>query len=68
MISVYVLKNQIEAQVIDSALKEASIKFIIRTFEDTAYNGIFVAQRGYGQVLVEKADQQRAEEIIKAVI
>ena len=64
MIPVHTLKNQIEAQVIEDALREAGIKFVIRTFEDRAYNGIFIPQKGYGQVLVEEKDRERAEEII----
>ncbi|MEE8637655.1 MAG: DUF2007 domain-containing protein [Candidatus Margulisiibacteriota bacterium] len=64
MIPVYTLKNQIEAQVIEHALREAGIKCLIRTFEDRAYNGIFIPQKGYGQVLVVEKDRERAEEII----
>jgi hypothetical protein len=68
MIPIYTLKNQIEAQVIEEALREAGVRFVIRTYEDTAYNGIFVPQKGYGQVFVEEEDRQRAEEIIAALI
>lgn len=68
MIPIYTLKNQIEAQVIEEALREAGIKFIIRSFEDRAYNGIFVPQKGYGQVFVEEGDRQRAEKVIDACL
>ena len=68
MIPIHTLKNQIEAQVIENALREAGIEFVIRTFVDRAYNGIFIPQRGYGQVLVAKKDKQKANEIIAAVI
>jgi signal recognition particle subunit SEC65 len=67
MILIYTLKNQIEAQVIKAALQEAGIKFVIRTFEDSAYDGIFIPQKGYGQVLVEEKDKQKAKEIIMAL-
>lgn len=67
MLPVYTLKNQVEAQVIEAALRQAGIKFVIRTFEDSAYNGIFVPQKGYGQVLVDDKDKQKAEEIISEV-
>ncbi len=68
MLSVYTLKNQVEAQVIEAALRQAGVKFVIRTFNDYAYNGIFIPQKGYGQVLVESEDRQRAEEIIADVL
>ncbi len=68
MLQIYTLKNQIEAQVIEAALREAGVKFVIRTFEDTAYDGIFIPQRGYGQVMVGKRDKKKAEEIISSVL
>jgi signal recognition particle subunit SEC65 len=67
MLSIYTLKNQIEAQVIESALREAGIKCIIRTFSDAAYNGIFIPQQGYGQVLVEDQDKEKAKEVIEDI-
>jgi len=68
MIPIHTLKNQIEAQVIEEALREAGIKYVIRTFEDTAYNGIFVPQKGYGQVFVEEGDRQGAEKVIETCL
>lgn len=67
MIPVHTLKNQIEAQVIELALKEAGLKFVIRTFSDSAYNGIFVPQMGYGQVLIDEKSKSEAEEIIRSL-
>ena len=67
MLNVYTLKDQVETSVIEAALREAGVKFVLRTFTDSAYDGIFVPQRGYGQVLVENNDRQRAEEIIAAI-
>ncbi len=66
-ISIHTIENQVEAQVIEAALKEAGVKFIMRTFEDSAYNGIFVPQKGYAQVLVAPADSDKAKQIISIV-
>jgi hypothetical protein len=68
MISIHTLKNQIEAQVIEGELKAAGIKCVIRPFNDSAYDGIFMAQKGYGQVLVDDKDKQRAEEILNETL
>ena len=65
MVPIYTLKNQIEAQVIGQALESEGIEFIIRSFDDSAYDGIFIAQKGYGQVLVEEKDRERAERVIE---
>lgn len=64
MLPLHTLNNEIEAQVIAAAFRHAKIKFVIRKFEDSAYDGIYIAQKGYGQVLVAKEDLQRAKRII----
>ena len=64
---VYTLQDPVDMSVIKSALEEAGIKYMTRTFVDSAYNGIFIPQRGYGEVLVEENDVARAKEIIAAV-
>ena len=67
LITVYTLQDQVDASVIKSALEGEGIKHVIRTFIDSAYNGIFIPQRGYGEVLVEESDAPRAKELITAV-
>ena len=64
---VCVLRNQVDASVIKAALDKTGIKNVIRTFIDTAYDGIFVPQRGYGEVLVEENDAAVAKEVIADV-
>lgn len=64
---VYTLEDQVDESVIKDALDKAGIKHVIRTFVDSAYDGIFIPQRGYGEVLVEENDAARAKEIITAV-
>lgn len=64
---VYTLRNPVDASVIGPALDNAGTKHVIRTFIDSAYDGIFIPQRGYGVVLVEENDEAKAKEIITAV-
>jgi hypothetical protein len=64
---VYTLQDQVDLSVIRPALGQAGIKYMIRTFTDSAYDGIFIPQRGYGEVLVEESDAAKAKEIIAAV-
>jgi hypothetical protein len=45
-----VLENLIEAQVIASILQEEIIPHRIRSFHDTAYDGLFQFQLGWGAV------------------
>ena len=47
---ILILENEIEAQLIDSVLNEQNIPHRIRSYYDSAYNGIFQAQKGWGVV------------------
>lgn len=49
-IKVMVLENHAEAQVLGSMLEQLDIPHRIRTFHDTAYNGLFQVQKGWGEI------------------
>jgi hypothetical protein len=44
------LENSIEAQLIESILIEKEIPHRIRSFHDTAYDGLFQFQKGWGEL------------------
>lgn len=50
MIKVAGLDNQIEAQLITSVLADRGIGHRLRSFHDTAYDGLYQAQRGWGEI------------------
>ena len=47
-INIAILDNIIEAQLVDSILNEYDIPHQIRSFHDTAYDGLFQFQMGWG--------------------
>jgi len=57
-------ENAFEADRIREALEQAGIPVLLRTFHDTAYDGIFVAQKGWGYVEVPAPQKERAEKIV----
>ncbi len=58
--------NQAEANVIQSVLAEHGIDAEIKSFHDTAYDGLFQSQYGWGLILVSEADLPEARRIIEA--
>lgn len=62
-----ILENRFEADRVAQALEEATIPFLIKTFEDTAYDGLYVLQKGWGMVLVPGHLQEEAEKIVAEV-
>ncbi len=59
---VLILNNEIEAQLLDSILTEREIPHLIRSYHDSAYNGIYQAQKGWGRI---DAPEEFREEIIE---
>ena len=49
-IKVDILESEIEAQLLDSILNERSIPHRIQSYQDTAYDGLFQTQKGWGHV------------------
>lgn len=64
LVKVFTLKNQFEADIIKSELEKEKITVLIRSFRDTAYNGIYMPQKGWGEVRVPVKDKEKAKEII----
>jgi hypothetical protein len=48
---ILILENGIEAQVLGSILVERHIPHRIQSYHDSAYDGLFQAQKGWGVVL-----------------
>ena len=63
-VSVRVVENAFEADRIRATLEQEGVPVFIRTFEDTAYNGIYVSQKGWGYVEVPESEKERAERIV----
>lgn len=49
-VNIATLDNIVESQLIDSILNEHNIPHRIRSFHDTAYNGLFQFQMGWGAI------------------
>jgi len=67
-ISIHRLSNRFEADLLVSALQQEGIPVILRSFEETPYDGLFVSQRGYGLIMAPREDVPRATEILKSLL
>ena len=66
-IKIAVLENAIEAQLIDSILTDRDIPHRIRSHHDTAYDGLFQTQKGWGEIQAPKPYQSEIMDIIDRV-
>lgn len=63
-----VLENRFEGDLLSDALRREGIPCLIRSFEDKAYDGLYVSQKGWGEVLVHEEDFERAKEVARGVL
>ena len=62
-----IVENRFEGDRISQSLREAEIPFLIKSFLDTAYDGLYIPQKGWGVVLVSEKDREEAEKLIGEV-
>jgi hypothetical protein len=65
MSKVATLENRFEEDVVAEALRKADIPFLIRPYSDTAYDGLFIPQKGWATVMVPDEFAQQAEAVIE---
>ncbi|HUL30264.1 MAG TPA: hypothetical protein VLZ03_07380 [Thermodesulfobacteriota bacterium] len=58
------VENRFEGDRISQALQEAGIPFLIKSFLDTAYDGLYLLQKGWGIVMVPEKNQEEAEKLM----
>ena len=66
-VKIATVDNKFEADVLTNTLKKECIPVMVRSFHDTAYDGIYIPQKGWGIILVPAENKDKAEEIITAV-
>lgn len=66
-ITITVLENAVEAQLVTSILEEREIRHRIRSHHDTAYDGLFQTQKGWGDLEAPETCHQEIMEIIDQI-
>jgi hypothetical protein len=66
-VKVGTIENRFEGDRISQALQEAGIPFLIKSFLDTAYNGLYILQKGWGAVMVPEKNAEEAKKLISEV-
>jgi hypothetical protein len=60
-VKILMFKNEVEALLLDEILTEKQIPHIIRSYHDSAYDGLWQTKTGWGHI---EAPAEYAEEII----
>jgi hypothetical protein len=63
-VRVTVLENEIEARLVESILQERDIPHRMVSYHDTAYDGLFQSQKGWGDIRVPEPFLEVVRQII----
>lgn len=63
---VCILEGRFEAPVLEGALEAQGIRVLIRPYQDSAYDGLFIPQQGWGSLSVPTRQLEQAREIVQA--
>ena len=68
MVKIHTVENRFEADLLMQALREEHIPAMLRRFEETAYDGLFVTQMGWGAILVPGDYEAEGRNLIEGVL
>ena len=66
-VKIATLESLVEAQVVESILTDQRIPYRIRSFHDTAYDGLFQLQKGWGDLYAPSSYEAEIIEILTGI-
>jgi hypothetical protein len=64
-IKLITLDDRFQADLLTDALEKREVPFLVREYKDTAYDGLFVTQKGWGTVMVEETRLEEARRVLQ---
>jgi hypothetical protein len=66
-IKLHTVESIFEMDTLRAALEKEGIDYVVKEHKDTAYDGLFVLQKGYATFYAKEADEPAARAIIKGI-
>jgi hypothetical protein len=66
-IKVHTAENIFETDTVRDALDREGIEYVVKEHKDTAYDGLFILQKGYATFFIEEENEAVAKAIIKRI-
>lgn len=64
----FIIEGPVQARLVEQILEQEGIPFLIQSYRDTAYDGIFTGVRGWGAVITREEDGAKLSEVIQTVL
>ncbi|MCX5803266.1 MAG: DUF2007 domain-containing protein [Proteobacteria bacterium] len=66
-VKIHTIENIFEMDMLKDALEREGIDYSVKEYKDTAYDGLFILQKGYAALFVKEKDKETALTIVKNV-
>lgn len=66
-VKIIILEDPFESQIVAAALEDEGIPHLIRSYHDTAYDGLYQAQKGWGEVRAPAAYRDQIVHLVTDV-
>ena len=63
-VKIYTIESIFEMDIIKDALEKDGVEYSLKEYKDTAYDGLFVLQKGYAALFVKEKDRETAMTIL----
>ena len=63
-VKIFVVENKFEADLISQALRAEGIPIMVRKFSDTAYNGLYIPQKGWAAIMVPEEWKAMGQKVV----
>ncbi len=63
-VRIFVVENKFEADLVSQALQEEGIPVMVRKFSDTAYDGLYIPQKGWAAIMIPEEFRPLGERVV----
>ncbi len=64
LVKILVVENKFEADLVSQALQEEGIPVMLKRFSDTAYDGLYIPQKGWAAVMIPEELKTLGERVV----
>ncbi len=66
-VRIHTIESVFEMDMVKDALEKEGVAYRIREYKDTAYDGLFILQKGYAGLYVRERDEEAAKKIVARI-
>ena len=66
-VRIHTIESVFEMDMIKDALEKEEVEYRIKEYKDTAYDGLFILQKGYAGLFVREKDEETAKKIVTRI-